>query len=77
MLENATAFMSPPLLSALVRICIIKNSIFLKARYERKVLLDFSLTVKAATLIFIPGCGSAILSGKEGKSGFIYNLVNS
>ena len=35
---------------------------------------DFSLTVKAATLIFISGCGSAISSGKEGKSGFIHNL---
>ena len=41
------------------------------------VLLDFSLTVKAATLIFISGCGSAISSAKEGKSGFIYNLVQS
>ena len=41
------------------------------------VLLDFSLTVKAATLIFISGCGSAISSAKEGKSGFIYNLVKS
>ena len=39
------------------------------------LLLDFSLTVKAATLIFISGCGSAISSAKEGKSGFIYNLV--
>ena len=38
------------------------------------VLLDFSLTVKAVTLIFISGCGSAISSAKEGKSGFIYNL---
>ena len=34
--------------------------------------LEFSLTVKAATLIFISGCGSALLSAKEGKSGFIY-----
>ena len=41
------------------------------------LLLDFSLTVKAATLVFISGCGSAIPSAKEGKSGFIYNLVNS
>ena len=40
-------------------------------------LLDFSLTVKAATLIFISGCGSAISSAKEGKSGFIYNFVKS
>ena len=29
------------------------------------VLLDFSLTVKAATLIFISGHGSAISSAKE------------
>ena len=41
------------------------------------VLLDFSLTVKVATLIFISGCGSAISYAKEGKSGFIYNLVKS
>ena len=41
------------------------------------VLLDFSLTVKAATLIFISWCGSAIPSAKEGKSGFIYDLVKS
>ena len=41
------------------------------------VLLDFSLTVKAATLIFISWCGSAISSAKEGKSGFVYNLVKS
>ena len=41
------------------------------------VLLDFSLTVKAATLIFISGCGSASPSAKEGESGFIYNLVRS
>ena len=41
------------------------------------VLIDFLLTVKAATLIFISGCGSAISSAKEGKSGFISNLVKS
>ena len=41
------------------------------------ILLDFSLTVKAATSIFISGCGSAISSAKEEKSGFIYNLVKS
>ena len=35
------------------------------------ILLDFSLTVKAAALIFISGCGSAISPAKEGKSGFI------
>ena len=41
------------------------------------VLLDFSLTVKVATLIFISGCGSAIPSAKEGKSGLMYNMVKS
>ena len=43
----------------------------------RWLLLDFSLSVKAATLIFISGCGSAISSAKEGISGFIYNFVKS
>ena len=41
------------------------------------ILNDFSLTVKAATLIFISECGSAISSAKQGKSGFTYNLVKS
>ena len=41
------------------------------------VLIDFSLTVKAATLIFISGRGLAISSAKEGKSGSIHNLVKS
>ena len=40
-----------------------------------QLLLDFSLTVKAALLIFISGRGLAISSDKEGKSGTIYNLV--
>ena len=31
--------------------------------------MDFSLTVKAATLKFISGRGSTISSAKEGKSG--------
>ena len=39
------------------------------------VLLDFSLTVKAATLIVISGRGSAISSAMEGISGFICSLV--
>ena len=48
----------------------------------RLVLIDFSLTVKATTLILIPGCGSAISqsaisSAKQGKSGSIYNLVKN
>ena len=41
------------------------------------ILLDFSLTVKAASLIFISGRGSAISSAKEGKSDLIYNLVRN
>ena len=41
------------------------------------VLIDFSLTVKAAHLIFISGRGSAISSAKQGRSSFIYNLVKS
>ena len=41
------------------------------------VILGFLLTVKAATLIFISGRGSAVSSAREGKSGFIYNLVKS
>ena len=41
------------------------------------VLIDFSLTVKAATLIFISWRDLAISSAKEGKSGFIYNLVKN
>ena len=45
--------------------------------HNYNVLLDFSLTVKAANLIFISGCGLAISSTKEGKLGFIYNLVKS
>ena len=40
-------------------------------------IIDFPLTVKAATLIFISGHGSYISSAKEGKSGFFYNLVKS
>ena len=42
---------------------------------QTHVLIDFSLTIKAATLKFISGHGSAISSAKEGKSGSIYNLV--
>ena len=42
-----------------------------------KILIDFSFTVEAVTLIFISGRGSAFSSAKKGKSGFIYNLVKS
>ena len=41
------------------------------------VLLDFSLTVKAATLIFTSGRASAISPAKEGKSGSFYNLMKN
>ena len=41
------------------------------------LLIDYSFTVKAATLIFIPGRGSAISSVKQGKAGSIYNLVKN
>ena len=44
---------------------------------ESLVLIDFLLTVKAATLIFISGRGSAISSAKQGKSDSIYNLVKN
>ena len=44
---------------------------------NEQVLIDFSLTVKAATLIFIFGRCSATSSAKEGKSGSIYNLVKT
>ena len=43
----------------------------------RKVLIYFSLTVNAATLIFISGRGSVISSVNQGKPGSIYNLVNN
>ena len=41
---------------------------------KRIILIDFSLTVKAATLIFISGRGSAISSAEQGKSGCINKL---
>ena len=53
------------------------NSHSLPRYLQRWYVLDFSLTVKATSLIFISGRGSAISSAKEGKSGFIYKLVNS
>ena len=43
----------------------------------RLALIDFSLTVKVATLIFISGSGLAIPSFKEGQSGSLYNLVKN
>ena len=52
-----------------------KISIYLGARNVVSwyiVLIDFSLTVKAATLIFISGRGTVSSSAKEGKSGFFW-----
>ena len=43
----------------------------------KKLFIDFSLTVKAATLIFISGRASAISSAEQGKSGSIYNLLKN
>ena len=43
----------------------------------KNALIYFSLTVKAATLIFISGRGSAISSALEGKSGSIHNVVKN
>ena len=41
------------------------------------VLIGFSLTAKAATLVFMAGRGSAVSYAKEVKSGFVNNLVKS
>ena len=54
-----------------------RHSKHIRLIYYMAILLDFLLTVKAATLIFISGCGLAISSAKEGISGFIYDLVKS
>ena len=58
-------------------ICHVLYIIYITTHFYSEVLLDFSLTVKAATLIFISWCGSAVSSAKEGKSGFIYYLEKS
>ena len=46
-------------------------------RGQYLLLIYFSLTVKAETLIFISGRGLAISSAKQGKVGYIYNLVKN
>ena len=55
------------------------HCITLQNMYTTEWFIDFisdvSLTVKAATLIFISGSGSAISSSKQGKSRSIYNLL--
>ena len=55
----------------------VQNSWYKHINSYFHLLLDFSLSVKAATLIFISGCGSAISSAKKGKSGCIYNSIKS
>ena len=63
-----------------LKICICFGYFFRLLFYyffHRLILIDFSLTVKAATLIFISGRGSASSSAKEGKPGCIYNLVKN
>ena len=49
----------------------------LSSLYGVRILIDFSRTVKAVTLVFISERGSAISSAKQGKSGSIYNLVKN
>ena len=51
--------------TAVSAICIVHLS--------ANIILDFSLTAKAATLIFISGRGSAISSTKQWNLGSIYN----
>ena len=54
-----------------------KGKLMFATKIVSVVLIDFSLTVKAATLKFISGRGPAISSAKHGKSGSIYNLVKN
>ena len=67
-----------PIMSIFTSVCLsVYLPLFVSIAFSlslsefQSVLLDFSLTVKAATLIFISGCGSANSSAKEVKSGFI------
>ena len=46
-------------------------------RTMEEILIDFSLTVNAATVIFIFWRGTAISSAKQGKSGSIYNSAKN
>ena len=50
------------------------DSILVNTNLKVLVLYDFWLTVKAATLIFISGCVSAISSAQEWTSGSIFFL---
>ena len=55
-------------------LCVEPNTGFYTFMF---VLIDFWLTIKAETLIFISGRGPAISSAKQRKSGSIYNLVKN
>ena len=55
----------------------VVNGFYCQLLGTSSILIDFSLTVKGATLIFISGCGSAISSAKQGKSVSIYNLMKN
>ena len=55
---------------------VYRTSLIFQSRFQvgtailliyHNILLDFSLTVKAATLIFISGCGSAIYLLRKGN----------
>ena len=68
--------MSEHIICCLKRFSDISVTVF-ALNVQPDILKDFSLTVKAVTLIFISGRGSAISSAKQGKSGSIYNLVKN
>ena len=52
--------------------CVLYDVYALLDIYYILVFIDFSLTVKAATLIFVSRRGSAISSAKEGKSQVLF-----
>ena len=60
-----------------VHVCICKGIYFTTSLFTGLILIDFSLTVKEATLLFMSAPGSAISSAKQGKSGSLYNLVKN
>ena len=52
----------------------LKHSVINGLHWCTVVSIDFSLTVKAATLIFISGWALDVSSAKEGKLGPIYKI---
>ena len=59
------------------RVPLFHSTVLILCNEGDRLVGVFSLTVKAATLIFISGCGSAISSAKEGKSESLYDLVKN